>query len=150
SCPAGYACNAMGVCAGGSATGLQLDVKSFTVSGTVTLNGASPVSNNSNCPTSAASYGRGSVHFYDEAKGYSFAFPITGCTNTAAAFTGSVFPGTYLATGSCSDPSRPAGYEGDALAVCAGGEARGLPLDVKSFTVSGTVTLNGSSPVSNN
>src|SRR5205807_2412350 len=75
-----------------SYTGLVLDVKTISVGGTVTLNGAAPVfvsyckanpSSTSSFPTRRSSD-----------LGYSFQF-YTSCSDPTFAFSGTVFPGTY-------------------------------------------------------
>ena len=47
SCPTGYSCNSMGVCAGGNQSGITLNVvqaPTVVVTGTVTHNGLQPTS----------------------------------------------------------------------------------------------------------
>ncbi|MCC6332800.1 MAG: hypothetical protein IT380_02285, partial [Myxococcales bacterium] len=92
SCPPGYSCDALGACRGGSPVNLSFDVRTFTVSGSVTLNGAPPSGTGStgSCSTSP----RGWVELSDAARGYSFSLPIA-CMGTPAPFTGLVYPGTY-------------------------------------------------------
>ena len=87
-CPTGYTCDATGVCKGGTAAGLAFDVKTFSVSGAVTLNGANPVSSDTSCYASgtATNFPRGSVVLTDAAQGISFRADLQGCTNTAATF----------------------------------------------------------------
>ncbi len=142
SCPTGYTCNASGACAGGSPTGLQLDVKTFAVSGVVTMNGAVPAS-------TCTSADRATLVFEDAANGYAFdiAVPCNGAT-TPFTFGGFVYPGTYKVsvTGGSSALPKANFVVQPALTVKA--DVNGLAFDVKTFAVSGVVTQNGAVPTS--
>jgi hypothetical protein len=80
-----------------AAANLAFDVKTSPVSGTVTLNGANPVSNSSNCGMAPAD-ARGKVVLTETTQGYSFTAFLEGCTNTTATFSTAVYPGTYEVT----------------------------------------------------
>ncbi len=123
-------------------TGLMLDVKTFDVAGTVTLNGAQPTST---CGSADRAY----VDFTEAAKGYTFAVPVP-CNGTTTPFTfsGKVFQGTYKVSvrGSSSNLPTVAFDVSPSLAISA--HQTGMMLDVKTFDVSGTITLNGAQPTS--
>jgi hypothetical protein len=127
---------------------LAYDVKTYTVSGAVTLNGANPVSNSSSC--SATEDARGSVALTETTYGYAFSAPLQGCTNTPATFSLAVYPGTYQVSVVGNDSNLPGapggGYIADAGLVV-NGAVSNLAYDLKAYTVSGAVTLNGANPV---
>ena len=81
-----------GLVVGADVAGLTFDVKTFTVAGTVTLNGVAPSGTglSGNCAASP----RGYVDLVDSGNGYSFSLPIA-CMGDPAPFTGLVYPGTY-------------------------------------------------------
>ena len=139
-----------GLAVSAAVANLAYDVKTFSVSGAVTLNGANPVSSDTSCYASgtATNFPRGSVVLTDAAQGISFRADLQGCTNTAATFSTNVFPGTYKVTVAGSSSNLPgAAYVGSTgLAVSAA--VANLAYDVKTFSVSGAVTLNGANPVS--
>jgi hypothetical protein len=130
---------------------LVIDVTTSLFSGTVTLNGANPVSNSSTCAVTATdtTSGRGFVLLLETTQGYVVSTNLQGCTNTTATFSTALYPGTYKVTviGQASDiPSVP-DLANSAMVVNAAGA--NLAFDVKTSPVSGTVTLNGANPVSN-
>jgi hypothetical protein len=135
--------------AGRGVSGLALDVKTSLASGTVTLNGANPVSNSGNCTATANGYARGMVTLRETTQGYIFTTNLQGCGNTAATFSTAVYPGTYEVriNGAHSDLPGETYVAGSPLVVNAAGGS--LAVDVKTSLVSGTVTLNGANPVSN-
>ena len=151
-CPAGYTCDVSGggICKGGTAANLTFDVKAFPVSGTVTLNGANPVSSTTSCYSSSAgtNYPRGQVTLTDTAHGVSFTADLQGCTNTTATFSTTVFPGTYKVWVSGQYSNLPGDSYLAINALVIGGAVANLAYDVKAFSVSGAVTLNGANPVS--
>ncbi|MCU1280068.1 MAG: hypothetical protein JWM53_3614, partial [bacterium] len=128
-------------------SGQALDVKTFTVGGTVTLNGAAPTPTQycTSYPTST----QATVRLADATKGYSFSFSVP-CSSTTLAWTGTVFPGNYTVTvaGAPSYSTLPdqAFVAKDGLAVT--GNSAGNALDVKTATVAGTITLNAAAPTS--
>ncbi len=75
----------------GDLSGQTLNVVTRTVTGTVLLNGANPVSSIGSC--TASSFLRGTVRFFEPTNGYDLHFSLQGCTNTTATFTATVFPG---------------------------------------------------------
>ncbi|MBL8950189.1 MAG: hypothetical protein JNK82_05395, partial [Myxococcaceae bacterium] len=142
SCPTGFTCNDMGVCAGGSVTTLALNVRTFNVSGTVTQNGMVPTGGT--CTSSP----RGYVNLVDAAQGYSFSFPIP-CMGSPATFGGAVYPGTYRVTvagNSANGSSLPAQAQTVQQSLTVSADVTGLAYDVRTFDVSGTVTQNGMVP----
>ncbi len=127
----------------GSASNQALDIKTVQASGTVTLNGLVPTST---CPSSST-YSKAAVHLSDAKHGYRFDFPIP-CTQTDYAWSGAVYPGTYVVTVDGGDGYSNLPYTAyvanSALAVT--NNVSGQALDVQTFTVGGTVTLNGAAP----
>ena len=139
-CPSGYTCS-NATCSGGDPHGLDLDVKTTTLSGTVTLNGALPVA------TAACQQNDGTlvnVQFTNAATGVTFT-ASTPCTSNAWSTT--VFPGTYKVEvqGYYSNVPYAWFLANPALVVTAA--QANLVLDVKTTTASGTVTLNGAAPI---
>jgi hypothetical protein len=127
----------------GNVANQALDVKTVTAAGTVTLNGVMPTST---CPSSTT-YTKAVVHLTDAKSGYQFDFPIT-CAQTDYAWSGDVFPGTYALTVDGGDgysnlPRTP--FVGNA-ALAVDHDVSGQAINVQTFTVGGTVTLNGSAP----
>jgi hypothetical protein len=135
----------------GAILDLAIDATTSLVSGTVTLNGANPVSNSSTCAVTATdtTAGRGTVALFETTQGYSVETNLQGCTNTTATFSTAVYPGTYKVTviGLASDLLSVPDVASSALVVSTAGA--NLAFDVKTSPVSGTVTLNGANPVSN-
>ena len=144
-CPTGYSCDGSGVCVGGNAGQIAIDVKTVNVSGTVTLNGAAATTLPS-CNSSQAS-AKATVHLVDSARGYQFDLPVP-CSAANFAWTGVVFPGTYkvIVSGDSNYSSLPSqGFVANAeLDVSA--DQQNVALDVKTASVGGTVTLNGAMP----
>ena len=152
SCPSGYTCKPTGVCAGGSPTGLNLDVKTVTVSGKVTLNGATPsigasCAGNPNINTSV-------IEFTEKTSKYVF-YLGTYCKDNTYSYSGSVYPGTYSVrvnnpngSGVGNIPMASSNsisfVANNALALTA--NATGVDLNVNTVSVSGKVTLNGATP----
>jgi hypothetical protein len=145
-CPAGYACDDSGVCAGGKPMGLVLDVVAYTVSGSVTLNGASPEGNSECNPTYGVS--RGAVTWKELTSGVSIRMELQGCGNGEATFSGQVFPGTYQVVVGSGGGSNlpPAGYVVKS-SLLVNAALSDLTLDVPTYPVSGNVTLNGANPI---
>jgi hypothetical protein len=142
-CPTGFSCDADGECAGGSASGIDLNLQTVTVSGTVTLNGAAPVAN-SYC---GSSYPLVNVSLTETTYGYSFtaSAPCTGNTWSL-----SVYPGTYkvyVEGGGGSNAPETWYVANPSLALTS--SQSNIALDLKTITASGTVTLNGVAPVAN-
>ncbi|HEX9103376.1 MAG TPA: hypothetical protein VF997_14290 [Polyangia bacterium] len=144
-CPSGFMCDANGVCVGGNATAIGIDVKTVNVSGSVTLNGAAP-STLPACNANPAST-KANVHLIDSARGYQFDLPVP-CSASTFSWSGVVFPGAYkvTVTGDSNYSSLPsqAFVANAALNVTA--DAQNVALDVKTASVGGTVTLNGAAP----
>lgn len=145
-CPSGYTCDPNGVCIGGNGQMIGIDVKTVNVAGVVTLNGAAPstLPQCNNAPSTA----KATVHLIDAARGYRFDLPVP-CSSSTFAWSGVVFPGTYAlsVTGDSNYSSLPeqAFVANPALTVTA--DAANVPLDVKTASVGGTVTLNGAAPM---
>jgi hypothetical protein len=91
-CAAGLSCVNGGCQQVTDPTTLRLDVRTFTASGTVTMNGAMPTST---CSSSA----RATVRLVDAVRGYDISIPVPcNGANTPFTFSGTVFPGTYRVT----------------------------------------------------
>ncbi|MBL8956965.1 MAG: hypothetical protein JNK82_39700 [Myxococcaceae bacterium] len=123
-------------------TGLTYDVRTHTVSGTVTQNGMVPTGGT--CSSSP----RGYVTLADAAQGYSFTFDIP-CMGSPATFAGAVYPGTYKVTvagNSANGSSLPAQAQAVQQMLAVSADVTGLAFDVRTHTVSGTVTQNGMVP----
>ena len=75
-------------------------VMTYALSGTVTLNGASLLSNTTSCSVVGdyTYYPRGTVVFTERTKGYVFSADLQGCTNTTATFSMDVLAGIYEVT----------------------------------------------------
>ncbi|MHB8875748.1 MAG: hypothetical protein ACYC8T_18840, partial [Myxococcaceae bacterium] len=144
-CPQGYTCNSQGICAGGVATNLVLDVKTFTVSGRVTLNGAAPANVTTNC-TNYPNDVKASVLFTDSSRGYSVTADVL-CSSATFAFSTQLYPGTYevRVRGSSYSNVPSASYQ-VATGYVVSAALSNQVFDVKTFTVSGRVTLNGVAP----
>ncbi len=127
----------------GSAANQALDVKTVTAAGSVTLNGVMPTST---CPSSTT-YSKATVHLTDAKNGYQFDFPIT-CAQADFSWSGAVYPSTYVVTvdggDGYSNLPDTAYVANSALAVSS--NVSGQALNVQTFTVGGTVTLNGAAP----
>ena len=145
-CPSGYSCDSGGVCIGGNGQAIGIDVKTVSVAGTITLNGAAPSTLPSCNPSPSTA--KATVHLVDRARGYQFDLPVP-CSATTFAWSGVVFPGSYkvLVDGDSNYSSLPsqAFVANPQLAVSA--DAQGLALDVKTASVGGTVTLGGAAPM---
>ena len=151
-CPSGFTCTPAGVCAGGSPSNLTFDVKTVTVSGKVTYNGAAPALGTSCLGNSGAASSR--LLFTEPTKGYTV-YLETKCGDSGFTFTGPVYPGTYTVR---VNNVNGAGYSNlpqtgfiersyianPALVVTA--DTTGVVLDVRTVTVGGKVTLNGAAP----
>ena len=140
-CPSGYSCDGRGVCTGGTPTGLILDVKTVTVAGTVTLNGAAPTST---CMTSSPA----TVQFQEINQGYTLSIAVP-CTPTFA-FSGTLYPGNYkvtvLGNSNSNLPQGTAFVANPALELAV--DKTGVVFDVKTVSIDGKVTLNGAPPSS--
>ena len=144
-CPSGYTCDTGGVCVGGNAGNIAIDIKTVNVAGTITLNGTAPTTLPSCNPSPATS--KATVHLVDTARGYQFDLPVT-CSAATFAWSGVVFPGTYkvIVSGDSNYSSLPSqGFVAQA-ALDVSGDATGVALDVKTANVGGSVTLNGAAP----
>jgi hypothetical protein len=130
-CPSGYTCGSGGVCTGGDPTHLVLNAKTFVVSGKVTVNGSGI-----NCSPLAK------LRFTDNLWGNPLDFLIA-CDGTFSAI---VPPGTYELRAIPNDGlNETTGFVvNPALAVTAAHS--GLAFDLKTFAVSGKVTLGGAVP----
>jgi hypothetical protein len=127
-----------------SASNVALDVKTANVAGTLTLNGAAPTSDPS-C-TGNPTQTKATVTLRDAKLGYSFTFNVP-CSSSTFAWTGQVFPSSYVVNvsgGSYSNLPSESFLANGALAVSS--DVTGQVLDVKTSTVGGTLTLNGAAP----
>ena len=122
-----------------SQTALVLDVKTVTVGGKITLNGAEPTST---CTSSSPA----SVLLREVTQGYSLTIAVP--CNTMFAWSGTVYPGTYkVSVAGNSNSNLPQGsafIANAALPLTA--SLSGVVLDVKTVAVAGKITLNGALP----
>jgi hypothetical protein len=123
-------------------TGLAFDVKAVPVGGTVTLNGAVPPTDPSDCASNPL-WPKAWVNLVETTLGYKWSFAVP-CNSANFAFSGVVFPGVYKVTIS-EDFSNDEGYLIDAALPITTATTQ-LVLDKKNVAVHGTVTLNGSLP----
>jgi hypothetical protein len=151
-CPSGYLCKPSGVCAGGSPSGLDFDVKTFTVSGKLTLNGAVP-SVGTSC-SGNPQVATADLQFVELSKGYVVDL-FTRCGDASFGFSGKLFPGTYVVRANSINganysnlPQAPSSAQAIVVspAFVVSADAGGIVFDVQTFTVSGLVTLNGAAP----
>jgi hypothetical protein len=143
-CPDGWECNRAGVCVDGDLTGLVLDVRTVTVSGHVTHNGSAPAID---CPWEGAYLAH--VRFVETTHGYSFTHTVEcGEGTTGIEFEQLVFPGTYQVSvrGEGTRAGIPSTYYTTHESLVLEADQSGLVLDVRTVTVSGHVTHNGSAP----
>lgn len=136
---------------GAPLAGQIFDVKTVVVSGTVTLNGATPAHVGTAC-SSSPGLDKARVVFQDKAKSTFISVGIP-CSSASFAYSIVVFPGTYEVrvegTSFSNLPSTQ--YPSEAflaqsqLAVSA--PIAGKVLDVSTVLVSGQLTLNGATPV---
>jgi hypothetical protein len=129
-----------GLAVSGAVANLVLDVKAYDVTGTVTLNGATP-------QPSSCSYSSGAtVTFKEKTQGISFSMAVSCPSAGAWAFSGKIYAGTYdvTVTGYYSEIPSTSFLARTGLAVS--GAVANLVLDVKAYDVAGTVTLNGATP----
>ncbi len=147
-CPTGFVCQG-GTCAGGSPSGIALNVPTLTAGGTVTLNGSAALSTAS-C---GGNYYAGAVRLTETTAGYSFLTPIACNTNTWSI--ANVYPGTYKVevsgqyySGYSSGSNIPATAFIVNAALVLNASATNVALNVPTLTAGGTVTLNGSAALS--
>jgi hypothetical protein len=134
-----------GLAVNGDVTGAALDVKTVNAAGTITLNMAAPT-NSTGCTNNPTAI-KATVQLYDKADGYTFSLPIA-CSSAAFAWSGTIYPGTYLVKvtgqqGYSNVPTQP--YLANPM-MMASSDVTGQVLDVKTASVGGTVTLNGTMP----
>lgn len=154
-CPAGYACDARGICTGGAGT-FAVDLITHAVQGTVTVNGVSPTV----APPSVGTAAQVVVVFTNKQTGARSATTVA-CPGAAgqpcpASFTARLFPGAYrvsvFASGLVELPSVPVmiGLQGLALPALAdlpvSGPATGVMLNVVTVPTQLTITVNGAAP----
>jgi len=151
-CPSGFQCDRNGVCAGGDPAELVLDVKSFPVSGAVKINGSAPQADAQVC---TAGLEAATVTFVESLRGYSIATTIP-CNTSDFTFSTTLYPGTYRVLVKSHQygetPSSTLPVTGDYLVqegLEVSAAVENLELDLRTFTVSGKVTLNGVIPTPN-
>ncbi len=151
SCPTGFTCDAMGVCVGGSLTGLVLNEVGYTVSGTIQVNGAAPTYS---VPTYCTTTGNqqdavAQLRFIESSKGYN-AVAYVRC-NSSFGFSTLLPAGTYEVRLEASTYSANAGinllpvsYQVNAALVVTGNTT--VVLNEVGHAVSGTIQVNGAAP----
>ena len=150
-CPGGFTCNAMGVCGGGSLTGLVLNEVGFLVTGTIQVNGAAPTYS---VPTYCQQAGNlqddiAQVRFTEATKGYN-AIAYVRC-NSSFGFSTLLPPGNYEVrletsrySGSAGINLLPVSYQVNAALTLSG--ATNIVLNEVGHAVSGTIQVNGAAP----
>jgi hypothetical protein len=143
-----------GVVVSGPISNLTLAEVGYTVSGSVTVNGAAPTRSAAYCAVSGnVNDSLGVITFNDAARGYTASYTMT-CTTTAAGFTYSLTlpPGTYDVRVTRGTYATQAGVNLLAVnylaqeRVAIAGPISNLTLAEAGYTVSGTVTVNGATP----
>ncbi|MBL8921053.1 MAG: hypothetical protein JNJ54_19480, partial [Myxococcaceae bacterium] len=143
-----------GLAVNGNVSNVVLAEQSYTVSGTVTVNGAPPTRDGVYCSASGnLNDSVGELVFTESSKGYTTGYTFR-CSTTASGFTWSVVlaPGTWevrLARGQYSTAANVnlVGVNYQVLTgLVVNGNVSNVVLAEQSYTVSGTVTVNGAPP----
>lgn len=141
----------MGVCRGGSLTGLVFDEPAFAVAGRVTLNGATPTRVGT-CPSAAAELV--TVEFFDPASSYRGRAQIP-CGTTDFSFSTRLPRGTFEVrvvpntSGVGATARLVPGSVPVRLALAVNGPLANLVLDEAAVAVAGKLTVNGALPTRN-
>ena len=152
-CPKGYSCRPTGVCAGGMASDLVLDVippdsLQVRVAGRITLNGAAPRSTSDCSATRNPEYAKATVQFTDKKTGLTTDATLL-CKDAGYEWVTQLAPGSYMVRvqGAGSDFSNlpEQSFVADPSLVVSG-DITGKVLDVKTLSASGRITLNGAAP----
>ncbi|WNG51144.1 hypothetical protein F0U60_48715 [Archangium minus] len=141
SCPHEYTCNGQGICVGGNPAQLNLDLRPVTVSGKVTLNGATPQL--TYCYRDAAT-----VTITETTLGTTDTTLIP-CSTKDFSFSFQVMPGTYSVSVSqqrLSEWNLPQGTFVAIPELKVTGPTSNVEAALRPVTVSGKVTLNGTTP----
>lgn len=121
---------------------VAFDVVNAAVSGTFTVNGAPAMDCTSTYPHPVE------LHFLDAA-GHTIVSTTGYCARGAPErFTVRIPPGTYRVNASNVDPTNPGTVAWADSDVVIAGDRSDLTLNVRLFTVSGTITMNGTTPLS--
>lgn len=131
---------------GADIANVALDVKTVSVAGSVTLNGAAPITTADACsadPTAAAA----TVHFADATDGYAFDLDVP-CSSATYGWGGSIFPGTYVVSVAGHDgfTTLPTAAFTSAGALTVSGAVANQVIAVTTRNVAGGITLNGAAP----
>jgi hypothetical protein len=125
-----------------SPTNISADVKTYPVSGTITLDGVKPMD------ASACAGSKAKVTFRDVASGTAIDFAVP-CSAPDYAFSGTLAPGTYTVTVAGSSPTtnlNPLAFVARPALVVSG-PMTGVVLAARSAVpLSGKTTLNGALP----
>ena len=146
-CPNGYTCGADGVCSGGIETQLAINVPTVTVSGSIIVNGATPMLNSS-CAT-YPNETTANVTFVEQSHGYSFTFGSL-CSDPTFGFSGTIYPGTYQV--SVSGTSWANVPQANYVAIASVGissNTANIAVNVPTVTVAGNIMVNGVPPTLN-
>ena len=147
-CPLSYTCGD-GVCQGGNAQQLLLDVKTISISGQVTQNSEKPRDSNDFCrETGPNPSPRGHVVLTDVNNPAAvFTLELQGCQpSTSATFSGVVFPGTYRVVVRGANSNLPKADFVVHSALTLSSNQSGMLLDVKTISILGRVTLSSENP----
>jgi len=150
-CPAGYACTD-GVCTGGDAQAIDFDVKTFTVSGKLRVDGQAPHGNG--CSGGQVRIellsGPSPAHIWDPDLGNNI-HTLIDCATSDGSFAVQVPAGTYRVQAYRYDSSSSfpdATFVIDPAFTVSGPQA-GLAWDLTTVPVSGQITVDGQAPLGN-
>jgi hypothetical protein len=150
-CPPGYTCSE-GVCTGGDAQKLAFDVKTFPVSGRITVDGKAPTATSSSCSSDQVAIdfidAPPQVHFWDPILGTS-ARASVACASSDGTFSARLPAGTYRVLASQYESATtfpPATFTVQSGFVVAAPVAD-LKWDLTTVPVSGKLTVDGKAPV---
>jgi hypothetical protein len=153
-CPKGYSCRPTGVCGGGMAQDLVLDVTpdsalQVRVAGRITLNGAAPKNGRDCSATTNPSSTKAFVRFTNQRTGNTTEVALL-CKDTHYDWTTQLVPGAYTVSvqgvdGPDTTSLPEQSYVADPKLVITT-DLAGKVLDLRTLTASGRITLNGAAP----
>lgn len=131
----------------GNISGQAIDIKTAVVSGTITLSGATPTTGPECATNPTATKALVILDAHTPGAIYSVLVP---CSATDYAWSATVAPGTYDVSISGDGPTRsnlPTTTMVALRGLVVSGAASGIVLPITPLTVSGTVTLDGKTPI---
>ena len=133
-----------------------LNIKTVQLSGSITLNGALPIRDDTICSATINPNSiKAQVSLTETAKGYSFTIPSDPCSKDSFNYSGVIYPGTYRVTAAGriststnrSYSNLPTVFYFTDTALTVSSDLAGKVLDLKTVQLSGSITLNGALPV---